>query len=208
MAKTTKILGVNEEILDAEALRKAIKHMRNDFEAEYKKQVKTHKKTPKSHLGLASEELDDTSTPTDNTANDEGTSSSCCADIGSCMSWSWSFFKSIKIPQEYLDITDWLGSLVIKGDINLQDITTALILSSKYVAKHLTGTDLAAQAMQLVLQQMKDTFNLKIDADLTPDPKEYEELKDYCKSKGITIPAALLEIIDAEVQATPTPAAA
>ncbi|MDP1602237.1 MAG: hypothetical protein Q8M03_03145 [Legionella sp.] len=200
MAKP-KALDVTEQTLDIEALSKAVKHIKSDFESQYKKIAKTHKKTSKPH-GLASEELDDIPTPADNTADDEASSSSCCASVGSCVSWSWSFFTSIKIPQEYIDITEWLGSLAIKDKINSQIVVTALVLSAQYASRAGTGNDIAVQAFQFVIQQFKDGFNLDIDVNIDPSPEDLQQLQNYCVENKITIPNSIKNIINESVEAT------
>jgi hypothetical protein len=116
----------------------------------------------------------------------EESKSTCCG----CLD----FFKDVKIPKAYLNVIEWLGSLATKNSVPPSVITTALILSLDFLSRDITGNKIAAQALQLVIEQIINQFELKVD--VTPDENEYAELQAYCATNKIAIPDNLQVILD------------
>ncbi|KTD53724.1 hypothetical protein Lsan_4134 [Legionella santicrucis] len=123
-----------------------------------------------------------------NAQSDDTQSTNCCVSLFSCIKST-----SAKIPQEYKDIASWLTTLAVteaKGNVNEEVLVSALYASLSYVSQDAVGSEVPAQILKTLIEEIGKQFNL----DLTIEP-DYVALQNYCTEHKITIPAAINTII-------------
>lgn len=124
----------------------------------------------------------------------QSASTNCCVSL-------FNRIRSIKIPQEYQDVIDWLAQVAIQLP-NQEVISSALIVSLNFASQNTTGSQIPADALIAVINTIAAQFNLTLDT--TPD---YEVLQTYCDEKGIEIPAHIKALMGT-VSPEPIPAPA
>ncbi|KGP62232.1 hypothetical protein EP47_12740 [Legionella norrlandica] len=119
----------------------------------------------------------------------EDTNTNCCIKLFDCLKNT-----SEKIPQEYKDIAVWLtklGTAQSKGEFNQKVLVSALHASLVYVSLDTTGSEIPANVLKGLIEEIAKQFGL----DLEVDP-DYPALQSYCHENNIDIPKAIQNIIN------------
>lgn len=123
-----------------------------------------------------------------NSQSEDTQSTNACVSLFSCIKST-----NAKIPQAYKDIASWLTTLAVteaQGDVNESVLVSALYASLSYASQDTVGTELPAQILKALIEEIGKQFNL--DLNLEPD---YAALQSYCTDHGITIPEAINTLI-------------
>lgn len=114
---------------------------------------------------------------------------------GGCVSNIFSCLRSTgdKIPQSYKDIGEWLTKLAVKniqGNVDTTVLTTALYATLEYVSKDTVGTEIPAQILKDLINEIAS--ELKLDLKIEPD---FGGLEAYCDEHKIDIPQEISSVI-------------
>ncbi len=126
-----------------------------------------------------------------NNLGEETGSDNCCTNLFSCFKKTSSL-----IPANYKAIISWLTTISktqAQTGYNETVMATALIASLDFLSQDNTGSDIPANILKDLIEEIVRANDL--DINIMPD---YAVLEQYCKDNKIDIPADIKNIIDAQ----------